>query len=264
MTQQGTEDFEQQIRALDVSLFRHVDSQSTPADRASLLALQQATRETWGDYTYLEIGSHLGGSIQPHLRDPRCKRIFSIDRRPAEQPDEQGFDYAYPENSTRRMLQLLEAVAPNPGEKIVAFDSDARDVDPAKVEPRPQLCFIDGEHTTPAVQSDFDFCAKVSAAGGVIGFHDAQTVFEGLRLIQRSLRARGQSFTAVKLAGTVFAIELGEARVLQHPAIQRMARNAGSFFFFARARMLYRKHLKDLGHGVLRPIGRPIVRYFTH
>ncbi len=71
----SSEEFERAIKALDISLFRHIASQTTSADRMSLLALQLATRDMWGDYSYLEIGSHLGGSIQPHLPDPKCKRI---------------------------------------------------------------------------------------------------------------------------------------------------------------------------------------------
>ena len=78
-------EFESMIRDLDLGLFAQITSQSTESDKRSLLAVQDAVREIVGPegkYNYLEIGSYLGGSIQPHLIDQRCERIFSIDKRP--------------------------------------------------------------------------------------------------------------------------------------------------------------------------------------
>jgi len=97
-------DFENAIAGLDISLFSAIESQSTDDDKRSLLACQLAVRELRDPYIYLEIGSYIGGSIQPYLLDPRCKRIYSIDKRPAKQPDERGIDYIYENNSTARMM----------------------------------------------------------------------------------------------------------------------------------------------------------------
>src|SRR4051812_12044666 len=91
--------FEDRIAELDLSLFDVIPSQSTSDDKGSLLALQLAVRDAVGEYTYLEIGSYLGGSIQPHLLDPECRKIYSIDKRPRSQPDERGIDYIYENNS---------------------------------------------------------------------------------------------------------------------------------------------------------------------
>ncbi len=77
------------IESLDVSLFDAVPSQSTIGDRQAWLAVQRSLRQQ-SEYVYLEIGSHLGGSIQQHLVDPRCRKIVSIDRRPLSQPDDRG------------------------------------------------------------------------------------------------------------------------------------------------------------------------------
>jgi hypothetical protein len=41
-----------------------------------------------GDYSYIEIGSHLRGSLLPHLAGPACTRISSVDLRPEVLRDE--------------------------------------------------------------------------------------------------------------------------------------------------------------------------------
>src|SRR5262245_43878359 len=101
------DDFEEKIARLDPDFFRHIESQSTERDRRSLLALQLSFRRQSKPFVYLEIGSHLGGSLQCLVVDPRCRRIISIDPRPLNQPDERGQRYHFPGNSTARMLQLL-------------------------------------------------------------------------------------------------------------------------------------------------------------
>jgi hypothetical protein len=93
----------QRIEELSVDLFDGIPSQTSLADRRSLLAVQRATARRHPEYAYLEIGSHLGGSIQPYLLDPRCSAISSIDPRPSEQPDDRspGFVVRYPEREVR-------------------------------------------------------------------------------------------------------------------------------------------------------------------
>jgi hypothetical protein len=77
-------DFESSIASLDISLFAAISSQTSSNDKRSLLAVQKAVCAINDGYTYLEIGSYIGGSIQPHLLDDRCQQIFSIDKRPPE------------------------------------------------------------------------------------------------------------------------------------------------------------------------------------
>src|SRR5919204_195605 len=101
--------FEDALRALDTSLFEHVRSQTTELDRISLLALHNACREVHGRFAYLEIGSHLGGSLQVLVADQRCTSITSIDSRPESAPDVRGVS-SYPGNATARMLERLAAV----------------------------------------------------------------------------------------------------------------------------------------------------------
>lgn len=63
------------INNLDISLFNQIQSQTSKDDRLSLLAIQRATAKKHGYYSYLEIGSHLGGTIQPYLLDTLCSSI---------------------------------------------------------------------------------------------------------------------------------------------------------------------------------------------
>ena len=76
------EPFEDRIRRLDLSLFEQIESESSERDQLSWLAIQRIIRTRVKGYTYLEIGSHLGGSIQQHFLDPACRSIYSIDPRP--------------------------------------------------------------------------------------------------------------------------------------------------------------------------------------
>src|SRR5262249_2545195 len=100
------------LEALDLSLFQAIPSQSSAEDRRAWLAVQRSVRRSSG-YTYLEIGSYQGGSIQQHLVDPLCRRIISIDKRPLIPiPDDRGQYVEYKVVSTAQMMDDLRKVAP--------------------------------------------------------------------------------------------------------------------------------------------------------
>jgi hypothetical protein len=203
---------EERIEALDVSLFDAAPSQTYPEDRKSLLLVQRCLRRH-GSYTYLEIGSHLGGTLQSHLVDSRCERIYSIDKRPVEQADEYSGACYYPGNSTRRMLDGLQAAYPNsPIQKIETFDTDARAIDPGAISVKPDFCFIDGEHTDTAVVSDFNFCLGVCQSDGIIAFHDANIIVGGLMRVKRQLNQSKIAFSGFLLPRHVYVILLNNAR----------------------------------------------------
>ena len=212
-----------QVERLSVELFAAIPSQTSEADRRSLLGVQRATARRHGAFAYLEIGSHLGGSIQPYLLDPRCTAIYSIDSRPTEQPDDRvsGYVARYPGNSTARMLGLLREVDPGQVSKLRCFDADASGVDPAQIEPRPNVAFIDGEHTRKAVLSDFAFCRSVLAEGGTIVFDDLPIVYAAVVEICRSLRHSGAEAVMTRLEGKIFAIFFDEAMVRDDPFLRR-------------------------------------------
>lgn len=238
------DDFSAALAALDTGLFQPIKTQTSRDDKRSLLLLQHLLRQS-GPYTYLEIGSHLGGTIQPHFADPRCALIYSIDKRPMAQPDERGRVYQYRENSTARMLDNLRAAYPAARhDKIVTFDCDAQGVAGGSIHQRPQLCFIDGEHTNPAVWSDFQFCRRVCHPDAIIAFHDTCYIFEGITRIKRDLQFRGASFAGVKLGGSVYAILLGQAVAQYHAQLAPLAQDELVYFDGAR-RDLARIHRQN-------------------
>lgn len=234
--------FEQAIASLDLNLFEKINSQSTEHDKRSLLAIQLAVRNLRPSYKYLEIGSYLGGSIQPHLVDDRCARIYSIDKRPVQQPDARGFDYRYLNNSTERMLEKLREVAPEKMDKLVTIDGDSRSVDPDRIEEKIDLCFVDGEHTDEAVFADFRFCLDVLDASGCIAFHDAQITYNGLANCIEYLEQSGKPFHAYCLPSIVFVIEIGEFPVHNEPAVmERLLNNHQSYLYSLQDNDHYRR-----------------------
>ena len=233
--------FAARLAAADLSLFASVPTQSTTGDRRSWLALQAAVRGREGGYVYLEIGSHLGGSIQQHIVDPRCRRVFSIDKRPLVQPDDNRGACHYEGNSTARMLENLRALAPDALTRVVTFDAETRGLDPAVIAEAPDYCFIDGEHTQEAVLADFAFCRRVSKPDAAIGFHDDFIVYPALRRIVRQLQAEGVGFVARKLDGGTFVILLGDGPATRDRGVLALGQDGLAF--------LRGKHWHDLAVG---------------
>lgn len=210
----------ERLARLDLELFKNIKSQSLRDDRRAWMLLQRAARKRPGGYRYLEIGSHLGGSIQQHLVDPLCRQICSIDKRPAVQPDERGRSYEYKDNSTRRMLENLRAIEASAVEKVVTFDSDASEIPLNSINTQPDFCFIDGEHTRAAVLRDFQWVVQVAASDAVIAFHDDYIVHAGLLAVIEELERKGATFQARKMPGTTFAIFMGTCPELDEPYVR--------------------------------------------
>jgi hypothetical protein len=234
-------DLESAIRELDTRLFRHIQSQTTEDDRRSLLAVQRAVRAK-GQYVYLEIGSHLGGTLQPHLVDPLCTKIYSIDPRPLIVDDERGQKQKYIDNSTEKMIRLLSEVAPEQLHKLTPIDSAAFDIDAETIVPKPSLCFIDGEHTNKAVLADFDFCKKVIAPDGAFAFHDSDLVYKGIKRILARLRTEGVRHKSMKLGGSVFAITFGDSPLAIDPYLESISRSVQYHFLRSAVRLRINRH----------------------
>lgn len=245
-------EFEKAIQNLDLRLFEKITSQSTDSDKQSLLACQLGVRELSPGYTYLEIGSYLGGSIQPHLIDPKCRSIYSIDKRPYSQPDARGYSWIYQNNSTAKMLELLSGVSADTT-KMITIDGDTKSIDLSQVSERVDLCFIDGEHTDEAVISDFKFCLNVLKENGAIVFHDAQITYDGIASCIEDLEKNGVKFTAYALPNIVFVIEIGDFPLHQHPKIiERLVNNHESYLFSLRDNDKYRKFATRFPFGAMR------------
>lgn len=247
-------DFEQAISALDLRLFEKISSQSSDSDKGSLLAVQAATRELRPSYRYLEIGSYLGGSIQPYLLDDRCARIYSIDKRPDEQPDERKIEYKYLNNSTERMMENLRGVAADKIDKIVTIDGDTREIERSAVSETVDLCFIDGEHTDVAVMSDFRFCLdRLDPRGGAILFHDAQITYNGIADCIAYLEEQGTPFRAYILPHIVFVIEVGDLPIHRSEKIaERLLNNHEGYLFSLQNNDFYREFANKLPFRVVR------------
>jgi Methyltransferase domain len=208
-------DYESLIEQLDPSIFV-LDSQTSTNDRISLLRLQRLIRRRDDTYCYLEIGSHLGGSLLPHLADPRCAWAISVDPRPGAQPDERGGSpFIYEGNSTRRMIECLSKHLPEETlQKLQTFDSDAAAVQRSEVQRNVQLALIDGEHTNVAAFSDFLSIFPFLAEDAVVACHDADLVTDSIYNAERFLTYSGIPFKSLFLPDCVAAIGLramGEA-----------------------------------------------------
>src|SRR5215213_5359630 len=234
--------FEQSINNLDLKLFEKISSQSNDHDKQSLLACQLAARELTGGYRYLEIGSYLGGSIQPHLLDEKCLKIYSIAKRPLVQPDERGVEYTYLNNSTARMDENLKRVARGQIDKIIAIDGDTRRIEASEIDSEITLCFIDGEHTDEAVMSDFKFCLGVLSENGAILFDDANIIYNGIADCIKYLKQSAVNFRAYNLPDKIFAVEIGDFPLHQNKAIlERLLNNYEGYLFSLQSNDLYRQ-----------------------
>jgi hypothetical protein len=204
-------DVEKRVENQDTSLFAAIHSETSQDDRSSLLAIQASVACRRNPYRYLEIGSHLGGSIQPHLLDPRCAGIVSIDKRPEFQPDERDSLYAheYRGNSTARMMANLKLLSPDQAGKVTTIDGDTGEIDLSALPFHPDLCFIDGEHADNSVLRDFEFCVRAIEEPALIVFHDAEIVFRGLKRAIEVLKASGRRWHAYHLPTSIFVVELG-------------------------------------------------------
>ena len=176
---------------LDLSQFDPIGSSTLKSDRLALLSIREALcAGGLNRYEYLEVGSAYGGSLQPHVVDPRCSRIFSIDPRPAEQRDERWTDPChYGENSTQRMLGLLSAIPHADISKIQTFESCSWDISPAGIPATVNFAFVDGEHTNSAVIRDFEAVRRYLTPRSILAFHDC-FVIPGAILDLRQLLVR--------------------------------------------------------------------------
>ena len=167
--------------------FDWIESQTTRQDRLALLSIKEALVEAVATYQYLEVGSHLGGSLQPHIADRRCTRIFSIDPRPREQPDERwSTKYQYPGNSTSRMLENLMRVPGADLSKLHTFECSSWELRPSDIASAVDFAFIDGEHTYRAATKDFRSVRRFVNPRGVIAFHDCGVVLDAILKARRS------------------------------------------------------------------------------
>ncbi|WP_217570503.1 class I SAM-dependent methyltransferase [Mesorhizobium sp. GbtcB19] len=217
------------IERLDGGVFQ-VATQTLPNDRISLLRLQNLSRSAADGYVYLEVGSHLGGSLFPHLIDPHCRAAFSIDPRPALQADERSEPSVYSENSTARMISTLsDCLPPGTTTKLVTIESDVSDVRAHQVEPKATLALIDGEHTNRACFSDFVGLMPLMKPDCLICFHDSNLIADAILNAERYLDYLGLPHETVFLPDAVAAIGLGSLAAAVRDGLGPFALHRGPY-----------------------------------
>lgn len=214
---------------IDIKKRFPISAQLSINDKVSFLTILLAHGKMFGKYSYLEIGSHLGGSIAPVLFDKKCKKIFSIDKRPSTVPDNSGKNYRYSENSTARMMSNLRSIKVSAEKKVVCYDGDTASIAITEIPLTPSICFIDGEHTDAVAYRDYQFCRKVIQDRGTLIFHDANTLYLTLLKIVRELNDEGASFEAYSLADSIFVVSLGTPQISRNENILALMRQGGGY-----------------------------------
>lgn len=208
----------------DLTLFSPVESLTTDDDKRSLLALQACVRAS-GPYGYLEIGSHRGGSLQPHLADERCLVVHSVERRetaPGGRGRAARTSPAYAGVSTATMLDGLRAAWGPRVEKVRCFDRSRRPVVASDLDPGPRLCLIDGDHSDEAAREDFALCLEAIGTDGVVALHDANLVYLAVDGILRDLESRGVRCEACFLPSTLLVLSFGSFRMLDSATVRAL------------------------------------------
>ncbi len=222
------------VKALDTGIFTIQPGHND--DRVSFLRLQNLVREIRPGYTYLEVGSDIGGSLLPHLLDPACAAAISVDPRPALQPDERGLDFEYVGNSTQRMLAELDRFArPDERAKLSTIERDISAVDTSSVPSRPSLVLIDGEHTNVAAFSDFVAVFALVADDAMIVFHDANLVGDAIQMAERFLLHAGKPYSLTILPSCVAVLGFGVFAGAAQTALQPFGLPTAAYFAAARA-----------------------------
>jgi hypothetical protein len=172
-----------------------ISSQTSISDKEVLLKIKQLLGQL-PSYTFLEIGSYLGGSMTPFLADANCTKILSIDERERQQPDERGARYDYSGITHDTMIENLQSHGFNT-DKLEVFDGSISQY-PKKGEAY-DFIFIDGEHTDWACFRDYIHAEKFFKHDCIVAFHDTNLVYKAIKIINELLGARNAHFKFIKI-----------------------------------------------------------------
>lgn len=163
-----------------------------------------------GPYAYVEIGSYLGRSLQPHVQDAACTRAVSIDLRPDVVSDERGDLDMYKGITADDMVRGLSEVCSQ--EQLGKLEAVTANSDALRVREGEtfDLAFIDGEHTNTAVFRDFLNVLRVLSGDGVICFEDTSLVLPGILNALAVLDDRGIAHAHVFGKGNITVVALGD------------------------------------------------------
>lgn len=171
-----------------------IQSQTSDIDKYAILKIRDILSNK-GKYSYCEIGSYLGGSLTPFIRDVNCEHILSIDDRGKILLDERGVDFDYRHVSNQTMLDGLSKHYKDLS-KLETFDGSIQElVSDAKFD----LVFIDGEHTDVFCFRDFIYSQKYLKQDSVVMFHDSNLIYKSLKIIQELLIFNNIPYKFVKI-----------------------------------------------------------------
>jgi predicted O-methyltransferase YrrM len=185
----------QPMQSSDLAMQFPIESQTSDSDKSFLLGVVAMLRGAKGSYDYLEIGSFLGGSLAPFLRDAACRSVVSIDDREKIQPDERGASFDYRGVSVAAMLDKLRAAGLDTA-KLHTFDGSIENWTPGTA--RFDLAFIDGEHTDIACFRDFLWTFPLMRENAIVMFHDSTLIHKAIRILLVYLESRRVNFSFVK------------------------------------------------------------------
>lgn len=172
-----------------------IESQTTNADKSFLLNAIEFVKRFKSQYSYLEIGSFLGGSLAPFLLDADCSDVFSIDERGKEVADERGAKYDYAGISNQTMIDHLQSKGIETS-KLMTFNGS---IDAVSLSHRKfDVALIDGEHTDTACFRDFLWVEPLMEESAIILFHDSSLIYKAISHAALYMKRSGKKFSLWK------------------------------------------------------------------
>lgn len=226
---------------IDTSAYQ-VQASLSQEDKKSLLSIQSAMHKGGKTFSYLEIGSHLGGSLQTYLEDGLCTSIYSIDKRPGVSLDIRGLRNYSGVTTARMLKELSKYYQEECFQKLKCFEYDVSLIDRSEIKQPPTLCFIDGQHTDDAAFNDFLFCLSVASFPSVILFHDAHLIFQAILLALEHLRTKDIEYRAYSLPDYICVVEIGKIELFREEVVlQRIVMSQHAYLKHLKAMAYYRE-----------------------
>jgi hypothetical protein len=195
------------VDKVDIGIFR-IPTAASENDRRSFLQIQGCVRVK--PYSYIEVGSELGGTLLPHLADPRCTAVFSVDLRVSSQSDERAQTFYYPTDGEAAMIAALtKSVGESLLRKLKTFRCDVSQLSPSDIPSKASLVLIDAEHTNASCFSDAVSAFRFLKRHAIISFHDANLITDAIQNFETMLRFMGLTFSTVFLPDCIAAIGIG-------------------------------------------------------
>ncbi len=179
-----------------------IASQTSANDKLALLKIRDILSAS-GPYKYLEVGSFLGGSLTPFLRDEKCMSVLSIDKREKLISDERGAKYDYKGITNQVMIDGINSKGIKT-DKLMVFDGSVDKFE--TLEEKYDGAFIDGEHTDAACFRDFIYAERLLKKDCVIAFHDSTLIYKALNLICILLESKNSIYRFIKIKNSEVSV----------------------------------------------------------